>query len=116
MAAGTDTFKGLAVPLTGDSTITQRTAATDILTIQGASGQTGDFLVARDSSSMEYFYVTSAGHGVFVGGVATKDFGTTAPTTVTLPVDGGMGVAAVTGTARLYFRRSSTINYVDVTG
>jgi hypothetical protein len=116
MAAGSDTYKGLAVPLTGDSLITQRTAATDVLTIQGASAQSGDFLVCRDSSSTEYFYVTSAGLGVFVGGVATKDFGTTAPTTLTMTVNGGLGVANVSGTVRLYSRQNGTIYYTDVDG
>ena len=116
MATGTDTYKGLAVPLTGDSQITQKTAATDILTVQGASGQTGDFLVCRDSASTEYFYVTSAGLGVFVGGVATKDYSTTAPTTLTMTVNGGLGVANVSSTVRLYGRHNGTIYYWDVTG
>ena len=45
MAEGSDSFKGLGVPLFGDFEIKQRTAATDIMTITGASGQTGDFIV-----------------------------------------------------------------------
>ena len=70
MATGSDTFEGLAVPLHGDSQITQRTAATDILTIQGAASQTGDFLVGRNSSETEKFSITSDGEGKFEGGLA----------------------------------------------
>lgn len=82
MAEGSDTYKGLAVPLFGDFEIKQRTAATDIVSISGASGQTGDFIVAQDSSGNEKFVVEDSGRihaadwPVFDGTVAT-----TAPTT-----------------------------------
>jgi len=55
MTAGTDAFKGLALPVNGEATMTQQTAATDILTIIGASGQTGDYLNLVDSSGNEDF-------------------------------------------------------------
>ncbi len=54
-----------AVPIDGESTITQRTAATDILTIQGVASQTGDFLVLRDSSEVEKTYVRADGSAYF---------------------------------------------------
>lgn len=94
MAEGSDTYKGLAVPLFGDFEIKQRTAATDIMTISGASGQAGDFIVCQDSSGTEKFVVDASGNVTAAGtlaltGVATlADFpvingtvATTAPTT-----------------------------------
>ena len=55
------TYDGLAVPLNGESQITQITAATDILTITGASSQSGDFIVCENSTGAELFYVDSTG-------------------------------------------------------
>jgi len=60
MAEGTDTYNGLAVPLFGDFEIKQRTAATDIMTITGASSQTGDFIVAK-AAGTEVFSVEDSG-------------------------------------------------------
>lgn len=60
MTEGTSTFNGLGVPLLGESEIAQQTAATDILTITGASSQAGDFLVMQDASGNELFVVTAA--------------------------------------------------------
>lgn len=61
MATGTSTFEGLAVPLHGESQIIQSTAATDILTITGATSQSGDFLVLENSTGAELFVITSSG-------------------------------------------------------
>ena len=61
MTAGIGSYQGMAVPLMGEAEITQVTAATDILTITGVSGQTGDFLVLRDSDETELLAITSAG-------------------------------------------------------
>jgi len=89
MATGTDTYKGLAVPLFGDFEIKQRTAATDILTLTGASGQTGDFIVAQIAAGTEVFVVEDSGKvraadwPVFNGTVAT-----TLPTTAPLRAEG----------------------------
>jgi hypothetical protein len=89
MATGSDTYKGLAVPLFGDFQIKQRTAATDIMTITGASGQSGDFIVCENSSGTELFYVDSSGNIVSAGTSLTLATGskiafgalvTTAPT------------------------------------
>jgi len=62
MAEGTDSFKGLAVPLFGDFEIKQRTAATDIMTITGASGQGGDFIVCQIAAGTEKFVVDVSGN------------------------------------------------------
>ena len=61
MATGSGTYMGLAVPLFGEFTITQQTGATDIMTIEGGDGQTGDFIVARTPSGTERFAVTAHG-------------------------------------------------------
>ncbi len=45
MAAGTDTYMGLAVPIRGHSKIQGTSTATDVLTVDGASGASGDILV-----------------------------------------------------------------------
>lgn len=89
MATGTDSWDGLAVPLFGDFEIKQRTAATDIMTIRGASGQAGDFIVCRNSSLTEKFVVdldgniVSAGTNITMATGSKITFGalaTTAPT------------------------------------
>jgi len=61
MAAGTQSFMGKALPITGNATITGVTAATDVLTITGAASQSGDFLVVKDSASTEHLVVSSSG-------------------------------------------------------
>ena len=61
MTTGTKTYKGLAVPLFGEAQITGQTAATDILTITGASSQTGDYLVVRDTNQVELLTVERYG-------------------------------------------------------
>jgi hypothetical protein len=71
MATGSDTYKGLAVPLLGDFQIRQRTAATDVMTITGASSQSGDFIVCESSTGTEYFVVNSSGVIDFQGATMT---------------------------------------------
>ena len=61
MTEGTKSYEGLAVPIYGESEITQQVAATDILTITGAASQSGDFLVCQDGSGNEKFVVSSSG-------------------------------------------------------
>ena len=61
MAAGTQTYEGLAVPLYGEATITGQTAATDTLTIKQASAQTGAALSVVDSSDTHRFALTAKG-------------------------------------------------------
>jgi hypothetical protein len=61
MATGTSTYMGLAMPLNGESQITGQTAATDILTITGASSQSGDYLVIENSAGTELFVINSDG-------------------------------------------------------
>jgi len=82
MAEGSDSFRNLMVPLLGDFEIKAVTAATDIVSITGASGQTGDFIVCQSVTGTEAFVVEDSGRmvttdwPVFNGTVAT-----TAPTT-----------------------------------
>ena len=61
MTTGARTYKGLAVPLLGESEIVQQVAATDILTIRQASAASGLPLVIRNSSSSNIFAVNSLG-------------------------------------------------------
>ena len=61
MAEGTDTYKGLAVPLFGDFEIKGRTAATDIMTLTAASGASGDFIVCQTVGGGEVFVVDANG-------------------------------------------------------
>ena len=86
MASGTSTYKGMAVPLNGQSEIKQVTAATDVLTITKITGGTGDVLVIRESDlTTERFVVRPKGylsHGTTI---------TTAPTTGLLKGDWFIG-------------------------
>ena len=59
MAPGNKAFKGLAVPLWGESEIAQVALATDIITLTGIASQSGDYLVLRDSSGVEDFVFNS---------------------------------------------------------
>ena|SRR3990167_2049127 len=115
MAAGTDTHLGLAVPLYGDSKIVQRTAATDILTIEGADGQAGDFLVLRDSTETERFVVQDGGNVVItqkaVGDVGIAISMASAATANPLQIftnDGSTNRFAVDPSGRLLMRIFTT--------
>jgi len=61
MTAGEKTFKGLSVPLYGESTIQQQNAATDILTLKGAGSQSGLFFNMINSAGASKFSVTKDG-------------------------------------------------------
>ena len=58
---GSSSFKGLAVPLSGESEIKQVTAANDVLTLTRVSGGAGDMLVIQDNDGTETFVISSAG-------------------------------------------------------
>jgi len=62
MAEGTSTYKGLAVPLNGESEIKQITAATDILTLTAVTAATGDFLVCQTAGGGELVVVDANGY------------------------------------------------------
>ena len=87
MAAGDKTYGGLGVPLNGEFEIKQITLGTDIMTITGATSQSGDFIVCRDVDQTEVFSVDVDGN--MVGGIAMpasryvgfSDIPATAPTT-----------------------------------
>ena len=85
MAAGDKTYTGLGVPLWGESTITQTTLGTDILTIEGMASQTGDFFICRDSGQTEKFIVTKDGNVTAAGTVTA---------TGALTASGGITMAA----------------------
>lgn len=70
MARGTKTFEQFGVPLFGECTIEQQVLGTDILTIMGASGQTGDFLVFCDSAGTEKLAFGSDGQMIIPNGGA----------------------------------------------
>ena len=62
MTEGTSSYDGLAVPLSGESEITQQDITKDILTLtSGASNTAGDFIVCQDSSGTEPFVVEDDG-------------------------------------------------------
>lgn len=119
MAEGTNTYEGLGVPLlpADGFEVKQQTASssTDIMTLTGASGGTGDFVVCQNSSGTEKLSVDSNGNVVAAGFVAVKDNGVSAPTTSDITSNGGLMVANP-GTVRLYFRQNGTVYYIDRDG
>ena len=70
MAEGALTYEGLAVPLYGESEIQQQTAATDILTLTGATSISGDFLVMQTVTGTERFVVEDGGNIVMAQSAA----------------------------------------------
>ena len=86
MATGSSTFMGLGMPLFGEANMTGATAANDILTMTGASGQTGDFLVCESSAGAEGFVVSSTGRiaTMVLGTVALATLASNASATVAL--------------------------------
>lgn len=71
MAQGSDSFMGKAMPILGNVTLTGETAADDILTITGATSQSGDYFVIEDADGTELFYIDSNGD---LNSVGKKDF------------------------------------------
>ena len=61
MSEGVMTYEGMAPPLFGEYEQKQQTAATDIVTLTGASSQSGDFLVLQDSSGTEKVWINADG-------------------------------------------------------
>ena len=61
MTVGSCAWNGLGMGLHGEYELTQVTAGTDVFTITGASGQTGDFFVLRNSSLSELLFVEVTG-------------------------------------------------------
>lgn len=101
MAEGTSTFMGLAPALLGESEIKQQTAATDILSITGAASQTGDFIVAQNSTGTELFVVSSSGlvtaKGINLSGVSTFAAGTVIDLTISSTVSTNYGISFTLG-------------------
>ena len=126
MVVGDKTFKGLAVPLFGESEITQLTLGTDILTITGVGSQSGDFLVCRNSALTEKFVVDVSGNTTVAGTLAVGGHLTvtgsyikgptaltTAPTTGL--TDGWMFLAMAASTPQIgicYSTAANSIRYI----
>jgi len=101
MTVGNRTYEGMAVPLKGESKIEQETAANDILTIDGAASQAGDFIVCRDSDGAEKFVVDKDGGitGSTIGGgsaTAIAATGAIPVTTLYSSLDSSGGALAMT--------------------
>lgn len=62
MAEGNSSYKGLAVPLAGESEIKQITAATDIVTLTAITAATGDFLVCQTAGGGEVAVIDANGY------------------------------------------------------
>lgn len=62
MAEGNSSYKGLAVPLAGESEIRQITAANDILTLTAITAATGDFLVCQTAGGGELVVIDANGY------------------------------------------------------
>lgn len=61
MTTGSSSWNGLGMGLSGEYELTQIVAATDFLTLTGASSMGGDFLVLRDSDNSEKLYINNVG-------------------------------------------------------
>ena len=61
MTTGTSSWQGLGMGLSGEYELTQIVAATDFLTLTGASSMSGDYLVCRNSAGTELMYVNNVG-------------------------------------------------------
>lgn len=67
MPAGTKVgIVGNVLPLQGETTMLQETAATDILTIKGVSGQTGAYISGVTSGDVQRFSINASGNLVNV--------------------------------------------------
>jgi len=62
MATGDCTYKGLAVPLWGESQIHQVTAANDMITLTAVTAATGDFLVCETAGGGELVVIDASGY------------------------------------------------------
>lgn len=71
MTEGTSTFEGLALPRLGEYEQVQQTAANDMVSLTGASGMTGDFVVYQNSTGGEVFVVSSSGKYTPASGEST---------------------------------------------
>lgn len=61
MTVGTSSWDGLGMGLNGEYEMTQVVAATDFLTMSGATSMSGDFIVLRDVDDTELMWVNSKG-------------------------------------------------------
>lgn len=72
MAKGINTYKGLAVPLSGNFEITAKSAALeDVMTLTHAASGTGDYIVCQTANGSEVWVVEDGGKVTVGGGGAT---------------------------------------------
>lgn len=110
MTVGSDTAPmGLGVPLHGDFEIKQRTAATDTVTITGATSQSGDFIVCRVIAGTEMFSVDVDGNIVNAGDITSAGTNLTMATGSKITFGALATTAPSAGTAgQLYLLQAST--------
>lgn len=117
MAVGTSSWMGLGLGRYGEYELTQITLGNDIVTITGATSQTGDFLVCRIAAGTEVFSVDVSGNviatSVDVSGCVQGTVYGAAPSTTTCPA-GGMapGPNTAYGAGTFYFNSGGTIYYL----
>ncbi len=115
MAVGDNSYDGLAVPLFGESEIIQQTAATDILTITGASSQTGDFIACRNSTGGEVFSVSASGLSTMLTFTSAafestlSSSATSGAMRVAITATGAMAAGAITANAMLVSNSSKGV-------
>lgn len=96
MAEGNSTFMGLGVPLNGEFEVTQKTLGTDILTLTGKSGQTGDFLVCQNSAGTEKVIVDSSGNVALAGKLTKMVLGIVALATLASDASATVALTGIT--------------------
>jgi hypothetical protein len=99
MSEGNSTFLNGAVPIVGESEIVQKNLALDILTITGAAGQTGDFLVLQNSAGTERLVIDKDGNIDSSNLSVTGSFGVTGSLTQSTGAVTLKGATAVSGAA-----------------
>ena len=98
MAEGTDTYKGLAVPLFGQSEIRANDATGDIITLTQYAAGTGDFFVCQSENGTEKFVINASGD---IAGAVT--------------LTSTLGVGAITSTSTITAGTGLTVTAGDTT-
>jgi hypothetical protein len=110
MAEGTDTYKGLAVPLFGQSEIRANDATYDIITLTQYASGTGDFLVCQSENGTEKFVINYSGD---IAGALELTSSITVAGASTLT--GAVGCGAVTSTSTITAGTGLTVTAGDAT-
>ena len=104
------TYMGLAVPLFGESQITQQTDASDILTITGYSAaQSGDFFVCENSAGTEKFVIDKDGDVSIAGSIEKMVIGSIALASLASNASATVALTGITtGHVVIIFGRGAT--------